>query len=79
MSDLIYPIGVSAPITVSYDPTTGELTVEWVEPHPAREKGLRMAVIFEPPATKGLLSAIHQLETKMGGSIEVPNSSNYVQ
>lgn len=77
--DAVFPIGISAPLTVNYDPTTGELIVRFVQLHPARDGGIPMALCFEPPATKELLSAIRQLETAMGGSIEVPGSKNYVQ
>lgn len=77
--DVVFPIGVSAPLSINYDPTTGELIVRFVQPHPAREGGIPIAVCFEPPATKELLSAIRQLEKAMGGEIEVPGSKHYVQ
>lgn len=65
---------------ISYDPDTGRLLMVCPHPVPA-ELGitLEISVVLEAKATEMLLSSIREIETKLGGKIEVPKNKHFLQ
>lgn len=79
MSKKVFPIYASSPLELIYDPNTGELTISYVDLHPAREGGFPMELRFPPREAKELLSAIRKLQIVLDEEPSAPESKHFLQ
>jgi hypothetical protein len=77
--NLVAPIVVEEPITVSYNPETGGLEIAYTAIHPGVPNGLRMSIRIPPQAARLLSEAIQKFETKLGGPIGAPTTPRSAQ
>ena len=61
-----FPIGIDAPLAVTFHPDVGELVVRSVQLHQAVAGGIVTVLRFSPAATAELLAALRQIETTLG-------------
>lgn len=78
-SDKYFPIGISAPLTTEFDPSTGELIVGCLQQHPSVPGGIQMRLFFDAKATEQLLSSLPTLQKEFGELVEAKANKRFLQ